>query len=205
MTFKEYLISLGLDDAKATEVENGMADQKFYLAGEDNLDSRYAKAKAQRDQFELDLNTANDLVANLQKSNKDNAELQTQLADYKRQAEEATAKQADIAKEYAVKDALREAGAQDLDYMMFKLGEVEVDKDGNVKELESKVKALKEASPTFFTAPAPEGGAGDGKGPDDKTAGGYKPIDNKLDKGNGDTDPNASDLATLEAAMGIKH
>lgn len=197
MTFKEYLISMGIEEATAAKIEAGLPEQKLYLSQNENIDSRYSKAKDQRDQFEADLKSANELISQLQKTNKDNEDLQAQVSTYKKQAEEAESKQAAIIKEYAIKDALRDAGAKDVDYMMFKLGEVEVDKEGNIKDLDNKVKALKESTPDFFAAA--DNGGGDKGG-----NAGYKPLDNSLEGGNGGTDPSTEAQATFEAALGLQ-
>ena len=48
------------------------------------------------------------------------------------------------------------AKGTDVDYLMFKLGDLEVDDEGNVKDLENKIKDLKASLPTFFEeAPEP--------------------------------------------------
>lgn len=200
MTFKEYLISQGIKDDQAAAIEAGMAEHKLYISENENIDTRYNKTKDLLDQSNTDLQAANDLISKLQKQNKDNEDLQNQVATYKTQAEEAESKRAETVKEYAIKDALRDAGAKDVDYMMFKLGEVEVDKDGNIKDLDSKVKDLKEASPDFF-AVADNGKDGDGKEGDK----GYKPLDNGLEGGNGSDDPESAAQADFEAALGLKN
>ena len=76
--------------------------------------------------------------------------------------------------------------------MLYKLGEVETDKDGNIVDLDNKVKALKESNPTFF-------------GTDDKPANepaGYQVVDNGLDEGK-PSDPEASATAEFEQALGL--
>lgn len=140
-----------------------------------------------------ELKTANDTLNKLQKDNKDVEALQTTIADYEAQVEKLTAERAEERKSYAIKEALTKEGVSDVDYMLFKLGEVETDKEGNVIDLENKVKALKESNPSFF-------------GSEDKTktdAPGYEPIDNKLDNGK-PSDPEATAVADFEAALGIK-
>ncbi|MGG5372854.1 hypothetical protein [Enterococcus sp. AZ196] len=52
-----------------------------------------------------------------------------------------------------VNAALSEAGATDLEYARFKLGEVELSEDGKtVKDLENRVKDLQESIPNYFQA-----------------------------------------------------
>ena len=73
---------------------------------------------------EAQLNEANATLATLKKNNKDNEELQNELRSYKERT--------------------------DVDYLMFKLGDLEVDDEGNVKDLENKIKDLKASLPNFF-------------------------------------------------------
>ena len=175
--FKEYLISIGVAEEQATKVVSGMPAQKFYLASEEHLDDRYAKLKEQKDQMDADITAKDKLVADLQKTVSDNADAVTKIDEYKTAADAAQAKQSEIEKTYAVKSALTESGAKDVDYAIFKLGGVEkleLNKDGSIKGLENQVKSLKESSPDLFQADS---------GADPKA--GYKPLDNKLEDGKG--------------------
>lgn len=178
MTFKEYLLSIGLSEEQANKTVEGMPANKFHLASEENLDSRYTKLKEQKEQLESDLNSANELVTGLQKSNKDVEGLQTQISEYQSKVETLETERAAERKTYALKEALTKEGVKDVDYMMFKLGDVEVDKDGNMKGLDNRIKELKESNPDFFNVD-------DNKDTQTGAAGGagYKPIDNKLDNG----------------------
>lgn len=139
-----------------------------------------------------DLKVANETIDTLQKENKDVETLQTTINDYKTQIEELETERAEERKTYAVKEALQGAGVSDVDYMMFKLGEVEVDEEGKVKDLDNKIKELQEANPTFF-------------GTDDKPANepaGYQVVDNGLDEGK-PSDPEATATADFETALGL--
>ena len=144
-----------------------------------------------------DLKVANETIDTLQKENKDVETLQTTINDYKTQLEELETERAEERKTYAVKEALQGAGVSDVDYMMFKLGEVEVDEEGNIKDLESKVKELQEANPTFFTATKEDDDTGN------ENLGGFEVIDNKLENGK-KTDPVEAATAEFEKALGIK-
>ena len=192
MTFKEYLISTGLTEEQATKVEQGMPEQSLYIANEENLDTRYTKLKEQKEQLESDLTTANKLVDDLKKSNKDTEDLQTKIDEYKTQMDQLKSDRAEEQKQYAIKETLTKEGVKDIDYMLYKLGDVETDKDGNIVDLDNKVKALKESNPTFF-------------GTDDKPANepaGYQVVDNGLDEGK-PSDPEATATADFEAALGL--
>lgn len=124
-----------------------------------------------------ELKTANETLTTLQKDNKDVKALQTEITSYKEKVETLQQEQAEATKKYAVETALKDAGAKDVEYLAFKLGEVEANKDGTIKDLSNKIKSLQESTPGFFEVTA--------KPDDDKTpsAPGYKAIDNKLDPG----------------------
>ena len=96
-------------------------------------------------------------------------------------------------KQYAIKEALNKEGVKDIDYMLYKLGEVETDKEGNIVDLDNKIKALKESNPTFF---------GTNDKPADGTPTGYQVVDNGLDEGK-PSDPEATATADFEAALGL--
>ncbi len=185
MNFKEYLLSVGLTEEQVTKVEQGMPAQKLYLASEENLDTRYTKLKEQKEQLENDLNAANKLVGDLKKTNKDAEDLQQKITDYEAKVQQLETERSEERKTYAIKEALQKEGVSDVEYMMFKLGQLEVDKDGNVVDLENKVKALKETNPTFF---APETKNNEPGAP------GYQVVDNKLANGRS-TEPEPQSLA----------
>lgn len=135
-----------------------------------------------------DLKAANKLVDDLNKTNKDAEGLQEKISEYKQQVALLEAERAEERKTYAVKEALQGAGGKDIDYLMFKLGDLELDKDGKVKDLDNKIKSLKEATPSFFeskeaTPPA------DNKG--------YQVIDTKLDQGKQATIYSMDQLRTM--------
>lgn len=99
---------------------------------------------------EAQLNEANATLATLKKNNKDNEELQNELKSYKERVETLEQEAKDNARKQTIKDALTAAKGTDVDYLMFKLGDLEVDDEGNVKDLENKIKDLKASLPTFF-------------------------------------------------------
>lgn len=180
MNLKELLIAQGVTEEIANKIIAEMPANKLFIASEENLDVRYSKAKEQLEQAKGDLKTATDLVATLKKENADVEALQTKIKEYEGKVTQLETERAEERKTNAIKEALTKAGVNDLDYMLFKLGAVEVDKDGNIVDLESKVKSLKETNPTFFASTEPTD-------PKDPPKGGYKPIDGKLPKGKVET------------------
>lgn len=195
MDFKSYLLSVGVTEEQASKIVSGMPENKLFLTSEEHLDERYNKLKEQKEQADNDLTAANKLVDDLKKDNKDVEDLQKKITDYEGQVEQLKAERLETQKTYSIKEALQKEGVSDVDYMLFKLGELEVDENGHVKDLDNKVKELKEANPTFFTTDNP-----DDKGDNPP---GYQVLDNQLDKGK-PSDPTLAATQEFEAALGIK-
>lgn len=151
MNFKEYLVSTGVSEEQAQQIVDGMPEKDFHLASEENLDVRYGKLKGKAEQLETDLDTANTLVTDLKKSNADVDDLQKKIDDYEATVATLESERADERKTFALKEALTKEGVSDVDYMLYKLGEVDTDEEGNIVDLDNKLKDLKESNPTFFT------------------------------------------------------
>ncbi|MGX8233958.1 phage scaffolding protein [Bacillus subtilis] len=166
-------------------------------AAMDDIKKEFPKNAVPKDVYNQtadDLKNANKLVDDLKKENKDVEGLQKKITDYEKEVEDLKAERLEIQKTHAIKEALQKEGAADVDYMLFKLGELEVDEDGNVKDLENKVKELKEANPTFF--------ASEDKDEGDNNPPGYEVVDNGLENGK-PSDPAATATAEFEKALGL--
>lgn len=151
--------------------------------------------KAEFNSKNEELKSANSTLDTLKKENKDVEDLQKTITDYKSKMETLEAERVEERKTFALKEALKEAGAKDVDYMMYKLGEVELDKEGNVIELENKIKTLKESSPTHFNTDGEQNKEGNA---DNNKSGGYEVFDNALDGGK------ATDAQPVTLADAIK-
>ena len=172
--------------------EDGTVD---VAAANKEIDAEFPKNAVPKTDFNSkveELRTANETLTGLQKSNKDNEELQTKISEYETKMQQLETERAEERKTFTIKETLTKAGVADVDYMMFKLGQLETDKDGNIIDLDNKVKSLQEANPTFFKAADPE----------PTQPGGFKVIDNKLPTG---SDPNPEQAATeaFEKALGL--
>lgn len=167
-------------------------------AAMDEIKKEFPKNAVPKDVYNQaadDLKSANKLVDDLKESNKSAEDLQGKIADYEKQVEDLKAERLQTQKTYAVKEALQKEGVKDVDYMMFKLGEVEVDEEGNIKDLENKVKELQESNPTFFATK-------DDGSSDNDNLGGFQVLDNKLESGK-QPDPAEAVVADFEKALGI--
>lgn len=102
------------------------------------------------------LKAANDTLETLKKSNKDNEALQDELKSYKDKVTQLETEAKETAKKQTIKDALTAAKATDVDYLMYKLGDLETAEDGSIVDLENKIKDLQANLPTFFQAAEPQ-------------------------------------------------
>ena len=93
------------------------------------------------------LKAANSTLDTLKKSNKDNEELQNELKAYKDKVSQLEADVKETAKKQTIKDALSNAKATDLDYLMYKLGDVELAEDGSIKDLTVKSRTYRLTTP----------------------------------------------------------
>jgi len=151
MKVKVYLVSKGLTEEQATAVSEGMPGENFYLATEENLDERYTKMKQQKEQLETDLKTANELVNNLEKSNKSNEELQTQIDSYKTELETLNTQRAEDRKNAAIELALTAAGAKNIKAAkaLLDLEGLEVTENG-LKGLDAQLEGIKKDNDYLF-------------------------------------------------------
>lgn len=103
-------------------------------------------------------------------------ELNKQIKELQTSNEELSTKLATTNKTNAIHNALRDASATDVEYLAYKLGDVELDDKGEIKDLDNKIKDLQTNHPTFFLEQTTE--PAEPKGPQDFTT-----IPNKLKEG----------------------
>lgn len=157
--------------------EDGKFDSKGFAEAVKTEGPKHIVPKDQYNNISEQLKTTKETLTSLQEKTKDNPDVQKLLADEKTAREAAEKELSDMRVSTQVKEALTKAGAKDVDYALFKLGQLETNKDGSVKDLDNKIKDLQANLPDYFaTADVDKGGKSDDNG-------GYKPIDNKLGAG----------------------
>lgn len=177
---RDFLAGLGLSDEV---IEQVMAEHgKTVQATQSKLDEAESKLKE-----------ANSTLDTLKKSNKDNEELQNELKMYKDKVSQLEADAKETAKKQTIKDALTNAKATDVDYLMYKLGDVELAEDGSIKDLDSKIKDLQSNHPTFFQTTEPE-----------QANNGFKPLGGADIPPGGKIDPAQSMAKEFSQALGLK-
>ena len=105
-----------------------------------------------------ELETANNTISELKKATKGNEELQGKFTDYENQVKQLQTQLQQTQLDSALKIALLEAKASDIDYMTFKLKEkgqsLELGEDGKIKGIDDLITGLKVQFPTQFDAAA---------------------------------------------------
>ena len=117
---------------------------------------KHAVTKSAYNEQAEKLKVANSTLDTLKKSNKDNENLQEELKSYKNKVANLEEQARVTALKQSVKDALIGAKGTDVDYLMFKLGDLETDEEGRVKDLDNKIKDLQTTHPTFFALDKPD-------------------------------------------------
>lgn len=116
-----------------------------------SINTEFPKNAVPKDKYNEvsnDLKTANKTLDNLRKNHKDVEDLQKEIEGYKTKMSDLEATRAKEQKEFTIKSKLKDLGCTDLDYMLYKLGDI--DKLDLEKDWENKAKELKENNATFF-------------------------------------------------------
>ena len=153
MTINEILKARGLDDTAITSVLDDMKANKLFLSAEENLDIRYGKLKTQHEGAAKQLEEALATIETLKKSTKGQEEAQKQIAEHEAREQALLAELEKTKVLSEAKFALKDAGALDVDYLLFKLqekGELALDEHGKLKDWEDKLAGLKTQLPTQF-------------------------------------------------------
>lgn len=162
------------------------------------INQEFPKNAVPKDQYNnvsTQLTEANKTLKTLEETTKDNPDVQKELSDLKEKADALEKENTDLKISGQVSAALQAAGAKDIEYATFKLGTLEIDKDGNVKDLDSKIKDLQTNLPDYFAKEEPSNQQSGGQ----QSSGGYKPVDNKLQEGQQtETDPFAEIMAKYD-------
>ena len=153
MNLNEIFKANGIEENVANAILSAMKENKIYTANEENLDVRYSKLKNEHESKLNELVEANNLIAELKKSNKGNEDLQSKITNYENQVTQLQEELRKTKLDSAIKVALLSEKAADVDYLMFKLkekGELELDENDKIKDWNDKIAALKTQFPTQF-------------------------------------------------------
>lgn len=157
MTLQEILKAKGLDDAAIESIIGEMKQNKIFTAGEENLDIRYSKLKADHDTLVTQHGESTKLIEQLKAGTKDNEALQGKINGYETTIRQLQEQLKETQLEAAIQVALLGAKVTDVPYLTFQLkqkGDLELDDQGQIKGIDDKLAGLKTQFPTFFESTA---------------------------------------------------
>ncbi|MBR5874545.1 MAG: phage scaffolding protein [Oscillospiraceae bacterium] len=134
MTLNEILNANGVAEDVATAILAAMKENKIFTASEENLDIRYGKLKTDHEGVTKQLNEANATIESLKKSTKGQEEAQQKITAYEQQVQQLNQQLADEKWRNRARLGLMQAGADDIDYVLYKLEE-SMTKEGKERKL----------------------------------------------------------------------
>lgn len=161
--------------------ENGTVDLE---AANKEIDQEFPKNAVPKDKYNNvadQLSEANKTLKTLEEKTKDNPDIQNELSELKEKTSALEQENTNLKINSQVTAALQAVGAKDIEYATFKLGKLEIDKDGKVKDLDSKVKDLQTNLPDYFAKA--DNTSDDAQSSKQQQTAGYKAVDNKLQEG----------------------
>ena len=147
----------GNEANKDKQIKIGNLGSGEYV-GKGKHDSEIEKLNALLSGKDTELQTANNLIADLQKATKGNEEMQGKFTEYQNQVTQLQAQLAETKIKAALKVALLSEKAMDIDYLTFKVNEklkgegktLELDENENIKGWDDILSGLKTQFPTQF-------------------------------------------------------
>ena len=152
-TINEILTARGLDETTVGSILNDLKENKLFFTSEENMDIRHGKLKAQYEGQGKQLEEALATIETLKKSTKGQEDAQKQIAQHEEREKALLAELEKTKVLSEAKFALKDAGALDVDYLLFKLqekGELALDEHGKLKDWDDKLAGLKTQLPTQF-------------------------------------------------------
>ena len=147
----------GNEANKENQIKIGNLGSGEYV-GKGKHDSELEKVNTLLSTKTTELETANNLIADLKKNNKGNEELQGKINGYETQVEKLQQELQETKIKSALKVALLSEKALDIDYLTFKVNEklaeqgkaLELDENDNIKGWDDVLSGLKTQFPTQF-------------------------------------------------------
>lgn len=152
------IIKKYLESEKAEELLKDLKENNLHFASEENLDIRYGKLKTDMDEKSKLYEEAQKHIDELNQGLKSGEDLKSKQSEYEQKIQQLESENRTIKVQSALKQALIQAKATDLDYLSFKIENqlkadnktLELDDSGNIKGLEEVIENAKKNNATFF-------------------------------------------------------
>ena len=147
----------GNEANKDNQIKIGNLGSGEYV-GKGKFDSEIEKLKTMLSGKDTELQTANNLIADLQKATKGNEDMQAKFTEYQNQVAQLQTQLAETKVQAALKVALLSEKAMDIDYLTFKINEklksegksLELDEAEHIKGWDDILSGMKTQFPTQF-------------------------------------------------------
>ena len=154
---KELLKKLGYTDEDVTKIEQGLSNEKIFLTKEENIEERYSKLKAQKEELENKVKTLTETNTNIQteydnykKGSITQEEYESKVRQIQEEAD-ARVKQNNFDSKLSLKLVGKEVNAKDAKDIIANLDISKISLDGeNFIGLDEQIKDLKEKKPYLF-------------------------------------------------------
>lgn len=154
---KDLLKKLGYAEEDITKIEQGISDEKIFLTKEENIEERYTKLKAQKEDLEKQVQTLTDTSTNIQteyenykKGSITQEEYETKIQDIQNQANEKV-KESEFDSKLSIKLMSKDINARDAKDIKSNLTLAKISLDGeNFIGLDEQIKELKERKEYLF-------------------------------------------------------
>lgn len=152
------IIKKYLESDKAEELLKDLKENNMHFASEENLDIRYGKLKTDMDEKSKLYEEAQKHIDELNQGLKSGEDLKSKQSEYEQKIQQLESENRTIKVQSALKQALIQAKATDLDYLSFKIENqlkadnktLELDDSGNIKGLDEVIENAKKNNATFF-------------------------------------------------------
>ena len=124
-------------------------------SGEYTSKNKFTDLETEKENIASQLSAANKVIENLRKATKTDEDLQKKVTAYESKIQTLNEELKVTKTENALKFALAQAGAVDVDYLAFKVkqkGELELDENGKIKGIDDTIKDLKTQFSQQFTS-----------------------------------------------------
>ena len=154
MTLAELLKAQGLTDEQISAITGEMTKNKIYTTIEENIDVRYSKLKADKEDLKGKLDAADTTIADLKKNNTDNTVLQGTIKTHEETI--ATMKTdydtriRDMSIKAAIQNKLSDTKYPELLETKFDKKKLTISEDGTVLGIDEQLTAIKESYKDLF-------------------------------------------------------
>lgn len=153
MTLEEILKENGIEEDSIKKITAAMKENKIFTSAQENLDLRYGKLNDKYKNLETEKTTLAQQLEELKNSANLDETLKTQVVEKDSLIKQLQEQLSETKVNNALSLRLLKEGADDIDYLMYKAsktGELKLNENGEIENLDNIIETLKTASPNQF-------------------------------------------------------